>query len=95
VAADITKNPYVSGIIVPFPVMLIAGALALTIAGHPPPFISRYFMGTLIGVGLSAVFAISAALLIKEMGFVMGLLSAISVWFMTTAIAVLARLSWS
>ncbi len=95
VVADLSKNPYVSGILMPFPVMLIAGALALAISGHPPLFISRYFMGTLAGVGISAVFAISASLLIKNMGFPVGLTAALGVWLLVTATAVIVRLSFS
>jgi hypothetical protein len=72
--------------------MLIAGALALVMAGYSPLFISHYFMGTLVGLAIAGLFAISASFLIKGIGFWLGFFAALGVWLVIAGLAVFLRL---
>ncbi|MFH1486972.1 MAG: DUF3147 family protein [Chloroflexota bacterium] len=70
--ADSSKNPYITGLAICFPSILLASAVALLVAGHPTDFISRYFVGTLGGVFVAAIFAFTASVLIRSFGFWLG-----------------------
>lgn len=92
VVADVSKNPYVTGLAICFPSILLAGALALVLAGHPPDFVSRYFAGSLVGVAIVGVFALTASALIRNLGFWAGVGMALLVWFALASIGILAML---
>ena len=92
VLADVSRNPYVAGLAMCFPGLLLAGALALVVSGHPPNFLSGYFIGSLGGIVIVSVFAIAASVLIRNFGFWAGVGMAILVWFVLASVAILAML---
>lgn len=92
VVADVSKNPYVTGLAICFPSILLAGAVALMLAGHPAEFMSRYFTGSLGGVVIVGVFALIASALIRNLGFWAGIGAALVVWFVLASIGILLML---
>ncbi len=87
-AADVSKNPYISGLLICFPSMLLAGALALVMAGYQSPFISNYFIGTLGGLVIVAIFVVLAAVLIKEVEIWMGMGIDLAIWTGLTTLTI-------
>lgn len=87
VIADASKNPYVTGIAACFPGIIFATSVALTLAGHPPEFISRYFLGTLGGIAVTIAFVFSSAALIRNWGYWPGVGAALGVWLVLASVA--------
>lgn len=92
VLADVSKNPYVTGVAMCFPALLFAGSLALMLAGHPPDFISRYFVGSLRGIIITIFFVLTASALVRNFGFWPGVGMALGVWLVLASLTVVATL---
>ena len=81
VVADVSKNPFVTGIAACFPGIIFATSVALMLAGHPPEFLSRYFLGSLGGIAVTVAFVLSSSALVGRLGFWPGVGAALGVWF--------------
>jgi uncharacterized membrane protein (GlpM family) len=90
--ADATRNPYVAGIMMTFPALLLAGAVALFLAGYSPQFIGSYFLGTLMGLLVVAVFSTSTSFLVRWAGFWPGIGLGLFIWLGLAASVAFLRL---
>jgi len=90
-AADLSKSPFVAGVLMCFPSMVLAGGIALALSGYEPPFISRYFLSTLGGLVTVAVFSLACSFLVRGMGVWLGVLAGLAVWAVAAAAAILVE----
>ena len=86
-AADFSKSPLVAGVLICFPALVLAGAVALTLSGYDVPFVSRYFISTLAGLAIVAIFSLVCSFLINGMGFWLGVVIGLVVWAVVAAAA--------
>jgi uncharacterized membrane protein (GlpM family) len=96
--ADMSKSTLLTGIAATFPVVIISTALALFLSGYTPDFISHYFLGTLVGVGIITIFSLSGYYFVREYGFSLGLLISLLIWLsvaVAVAMAISLALLWS
>jgi uncharacterized membrane protein (GlpM family) len=87
-AADLSKSPFVAGVLMCFPAMVLAGAIALAISGYEPSFISRYFLSTLGGLAVVAIFSLACSFLVRGMGVWLGVLMGLVVWAVVAALVI-------
>ena len=87
--ADLSKNAFITGILMCFPGLVLAGGIALALSGYTPPFISRYFLSTIGGVTVVAVFSLAASFLVKGVGVWSGIAIGLVVWGVVATAAIL------
>jgi len=88
-AADLSKNAFITGILMCVPSMVLAGGIALTLSGYTPPFISRYFLSTIGGLAMVAVFSLAASFLVRGVGVWGGIGLGLVVWGAVATAAIL------
>ena len=91
VVGKITQNPYISGILLTFPAMLLSGTLAFHMTGSSPAFISEFLLGTLPGLAIAGTFAIVGYFSFRHMDFWLGLGLSILGWLVIASIAIAFR----
>ncbi len=92
IAGKVTQNPYVAGILICFPAMLLSGTLAFHFTGASPDFVSEFLLGTVPGLAIAAGFAIVGHFTMKNLDFWPALLLALLGWLVLAAAGVVLRL---
>lgn len=93
VAGKITQNPYISGILICFPAMVVSGTIAFHITGASPTFISQFLLGTIPGLVVVTVFSLVGHFSTRQLDFWPGLIVALLAWLIAASIAVALRAS--
>lgn len=91
-AGKMTQNPYVSGILLCFPAMLISGTLAFHLTGESRVFISEFLMGTIPGLAIAASYAVVGHYSFRHLDFWVGMSLALLGWLVFAAIGVAIHL---
>jgi len=87
-AGDLSKNPFVAGVLMCFPALVLAGGIALALSGYDTPSVSRYFVSTLVGLAVTAIFSLACSFTVRGVGIWVGVLTGLVVWAVAAAAAI-------